>query len=408
MRRGTNLPAVGGFNQTVVLDVIRRAPGGLSRVELAAATGLSSQTVSNVVRRLLDECLIVEVGKHIQGRGKPRVILQLDPNSRFAVGVHLDPTVVTYVVLDLCGHVIAHKRTRTPMVTSPEVVVATMAESIQSVMKTADVPIKRVLGVGIASPGPIDLEHGTVVDPPLLEGWKDVPLRDAISVATGMPVLLEKDVTAAVVAELWTAKEDASKDFAFLYYGTGIGVGLSLGGEAYRGTTGNAGDGGTLVVPTAGLPEHRRSEMLGHLATPQFLVEQAAEAGVLGGAPPGHDLAAIDDAFSHLVDLAEAGDPGAVMILDRAAGFIAAALVSTVNLLDIHEVVFGGPAWSRVSTRFRERIGTFISGSSSRVTRHPIRLRDSAVGEDVAATGAACLVLDSVLSPRPSDLLIAG
>jgi len=407
MRRGTNLPAVGGFNQTVILDAIRRAPHGVSRVEIARATGLSAQTIANAVRRLLDDGLIVETGMHISGPGRPRVILELDPDSRFAVGVHLDPTIVTYVVLDLSGRVVAHERARTPKVISPDVVVATMAEAITSIIAAANVPASRIVGVGIASPGPIDLTKGTVVDPPLLEGWKDVPLRDAIGRATGLPVALEKDVTAAIVAELWTGGERMSGDFAFLYYGTGIGVGLALRGEVYPGVTGNAGDGGTLVVPSVGLPEHRKSEMLGHLATPQFLVSQAVDAGVLSTQPPERDLAALDDAFSELVAIADQGDRGAVEILDRAAGFIASGLVSTINLLDIDEVVFGGPAWARVSARFRERIEEAIDSSSYRMIRNPVRLRDSQVGEDVAAVGAACLALDSAFSPRPSALLIS-
>ncbi len=113
MRRGTNLPAVGGFNQAVILDLIRREPAGMSRVELAERSGLSSQTVSNMTKRLLDDGMIVEAGRRISGRGQPRVILQLDPTSRMAIGVPLDPTVITYVALDLRGDVIAHARART-------------------------------------------------------------------------------------------------------------------------------------------------------------------------------------------------------------------------------------------------------------------------------------------------------
>jgi len=186
-----------------------------------------------------------------------------------------------------------------------------------------------------------------------------------------------------------------------------IVLGLALGGEVLRGTTGNAGEGGTLLVPAADLPAHRRSEMLGHLATPQFLVAQAVDIGVLEREPAAHDLAAIDDAFSELTRLADAGDAGAVAILDRAARLIGGVLVSIVNLLDVDEVVFGGPAWGRVADRFREVIAPIVNHSPDRKTRHPVRLSDASVGEDVAAVGAACLVLDGALSPRPSTLLIS-
>lgn len=101
IRRGTNLPRMGDFNESVVLDAIRRHPAGLSRVELAQATGLSAQTVSNITRRLLDRGVARESGKHNTGSGKPRTLLEIVPTSRYAVGVHLDPAVITCVLVDL-------------------------------------------------------------------------------------------------------------------------------------------------------------------------------------------------------------------------------------------------------------------------------------------------------------------
>ena len=408
MRRGTNLPAIGGFNQSVVLDLIRRTPGGLSRVEIAEKTGLAPQTVSNASRRLIEDGLIIEGGKQITGPGKPRVILQLDPLSRYAVGVHLDPTVITYVLLDLRANIVAHEQARTPKVTGPNDVLKVISATIDALVERAGISREKLLGIGIAAPGPIDSARGVIVDPPLLEDWRDVPLRDYISEATGLPVLLEKDVIAAAVAELWTAGDETREDFAFFYLGTGIGVGLTLDGDVLRGFTGNAGEGGTLVIASDDLPENRQSNMLGHLATPQYLVTQAVDEGVLTTAPDPHDLSAVDDGFTELVALAESGDAGADRIMTRAAGFIASGLVSIVNLLDVSEIVFGGPAWSRFARRYRDVIDDRVAQSPDRKTHHRISMRDSAVGEDVAAVGAACLVLDAVMSPRPSTLLISN
>jgi predicted NBD/HSP70 family sugar kinase len=405
VRRGTNLPAVGGFNQTVILDLIRRSTEGVSRVEIADTTGLSQQTISNVARRLLDDGLITEAGKHIQGPGKPRMMLELRARSRFAVGVHLDPAIMTYVVIDLRGAIVAHSQVRTPEAGRPAEVIETMAASVEAILAASGVDRSLVIGVGIASPGPIDATRGIVVDPPLLEGWKDVPLRDALATATGMPVLLEKDVNAAAVAEIWLAGTQ-SENFAFFYLGTGIGIGLALGGEVLRGATGNAGEGGTLVVPGAGLPASRRSEKLGHLATPGYLVDQAVEAGLLEPRSAGHPSA--ESGFSDLVALADGGNELAAGILDRAAGLIGASLVTVVNLLDVDRVVFGGPFWEQVSARFLPIIAAVVNGSPDRVTRHPVELGGSGIGDDVAAVGAACLVLDTALSPRPSALLIGN
>jgi len=114
VRRGTNLDRVGGFNDAVVLDGIRRAEQ-LSRVELAEITGLSGQAISNIIRRLLAAGLVREAGRlRTTGLGKPRTMLELEPTGQYAVGVHLDPAVVTVALLDLTGDVIARRRVDTP------------------------------------------------------------------------------------------------------------------------------------------------------------------------------------------------------------------------------------------------------------------------------------------------------
>jgi DNA-binding Lrp family transcriptional regulator len=90
---------MGDFNQSVILEGIRRSAAGLSRIELVDITGLSAQTVTNITRRLLDDGVIAEAGRTINGPGKPRVTLRLVAESRFSVGVHLDPALITVVLL---------------------------------------------------------------------------------------------------------------------------------------------------------------------------------------------------------------------------------------------------------------------------------------------------------------------
>ncbi|WFR67253.1 winged helix-turn-helix transcriptional regulator [Curtobacterium flaccumfaciens] len=136
-----------------MLDAVRRSPDGLSRVELASRTGLSAQTVSNVTRFLIEAGMIAESGTVVSGRGKPRTILRLEAGSRYAVGVHVDPAVVTYVLLDLAGTVVASTTTSTPTADDPSEVVRTITTAVDGLVTEAQVDVDAVLGVGIASPG---------------------------------------------------------------------------------------------------------------------------------------------------------------------------------------------------------------------------------------------------------------
>ncbi|MCS5518193.1 ROK family transcriptional regulator [Curtobacterium flaccumfaciens] len=421
-RRGANLPSIGGFNRTVVLDAVRRSPDGLSRVELAARTGLSAQTVSNVTRFLIEAGMIVESGTVVSGRGKPRTILRLEPGSRYAVGVHVDPAVVTYVLLDLAGTVVAASTTSTPTADDPSEVVRTIASAVDGLVADAGVAVDSVLGVGIASPGPIDVEAGIVVDPPFLPRWRDVPLRDALAEATGYPVLLEKDVTAAAVGEMFLAGESSARNFAFVYFGTGFGVGLVVDHEPVRGVGSNAGDAGHIMVDQgslAGTPDGSgtRGEV-GAAVAPDRLVRIARSRGLalsVGAVTePGADadaadadsVDAVNAAWDELAVAIADGDDTAVTLAAEAGTVMGNAVVLIVNLLDIDRVVFGGPFWSRIASAALPAARTAIVGSPLLVPKHAVQVVESDRGADVAAVGAACLVLDAALSPRASTLLI--
>jgi predicted NBD/HSP70 family sugar kinase len=407
-RRGANLPAIGGFNRTVVLDAVRRAPDGLSRVELADRTGLSAQTVSNVTRFLIDAGLVVESGTIVAGRGKPRTILRLAPRSRYAVGVHIDPAVVTYVLLDLTGEVVAHASGSTPSADVPERVLSTMRAAIDDLVTGAGIDPAAVLGVGIASPGPIDPEAGVVLDPPFLPRWRDVPLREALAEATGYGVLLEKDVTAAAVGEMFLAGEGVARNFAFVYYGTGFGVGLVLDHEPVRGVSSNAGDAGHIIVEQGGLAAaglEARGEV-GETVAPERLVALGTARGLDLGAGATPDVAGVDRAWTRLSTLLDADDPVAVDLAAEAGAAMGRAAVVIVNLLDIDRVVFGGPFWSRISAAALPAATRTITESPVLAPKHPVVVVESDRGQDVAAVGAACLVLDAATSPRASSLLI--
>ncbi|RZS59728.1 putative NBD/HSP70 family sugar kinase [Microcella putealis] len=407
-RRGTNLPAMADFNQLVILDAVRRSPAGLSRVELAVLTGLSAQTVTNITRRLLDAALIVEAGKESIGPGKPRTILRLNPPALYAVGVHLDPTVTTAVLLDLAGDVVLERRILTPLGQHPETAIDALVEMVEGVLTDSAVDRARVAGMGIAAPGPIDPIAGALVEPPHLPGWHSVPLRDELSRRLGLVTVLEKDVAAATIAELWAGTPAASTgSFVFLYLGTGLGAGLAINHEVVRGSLANAGEIGHIVVVEDGPPCW--CGLRGCVAvtcTPEAIVRDAIAEGLLDSLDSGDDTTAVDAALTMLAARAEAGEAGAVAVLDRAAARIARALAVIANLLDLDRIVLGGPIWNRVADRFVTIIPAELDRMRAARSIHPVAIGGTTLGDAVAAMGAASLVLDRWFSPRTESLLL--
>ncbi|MFF0724374.1 ROK family transcriptional regulator [Streptomyces sp. NPDC004134] len=380
---------MGDFNEAVILDAIRREPQGLSRVELAAATGLSAQTVSNICRRLLDGGLARETGKKPSGNGKPRTLLQVNAEARYVVGAHLDPAVITYVVLDLLGRVVTHRRQPTPQVVDPDKTMAGIGASIHALLADSGVPRERILGLGIAAPGPVDIEAGLVVDPPELEGWGRVPLRDFLGTETGLPVLLDKDVIAAAIAERWAGVGANTGDFLFFYLGTGSGMGLVVGDTVLRGASGNAGEIGGLDAA----------------CTTRSMVDEAIRLGVLD---PEWAPVSPRDAHRGLVELSRLadGDGTAGGIIDRWAVRVGRGVCAAATLVDSDVIVFGGPIWPYLSDRFLRIISPMVAESPFVRPAHATEVTGTSVGDDVGAVGAACLVLDHMLSVQPESLLL--
>lgn len=400
---------MGDFNLTVILDAIRRSASGLSRVELAQIVGLSPQTISNISRRLLDQNLIYEAGKEGTGPGKPRTMLRLNASGRYAIGVHLDPAVTTFVVLDLVGAVVRHSKIKTPAGNDPSAVIDTIAAEIQQLVTDSGVDPARIAGLGVASPGPIDLNEGTVVDPPLLLGWDRVPLRDALAAATGLSTLVDKDVTSAAVAETWAGGPSGAGSFIFMYMGTGIGCGIVLNDEVVRGTSGNAGEIGHIVVDPGGAPcDCGLRGCVKSTCIPQVLVAQGVEAGVLDSSLLATNGPAIQESFAKLCDAASAGDQRAVDIIERSAVLLARAVSVVTNTLDVDRVVFGGPFWTGLSEPYLALIPDLVRENSATRKIHAIEVVGTGVGEDVGAIGAASLVLEHTLAPRSQRLLLEG
>ncbi|MFE9613997.1 ROK family transcriptional regulator [Streptomyces sp. NPDC006012] len=381
---------MGDFNESVILDAIRRHPAGLSRVELAQATGLSAQTVSNITRRLLDQGVARESGKQNTGSGKPRTLLEIVPTSRYAVGVHLDPAVITCVLVDLLGTVVAQHSHRTPSGGDTDGIAADMAASVSALVTESGVDDDRVLGLGIAAPGPIDAAAGWVVDPPELQGWGRYPLRDRLSEATGFPALLDKDVTAAVVAERWAGAATDSRNLLFFYLGTGSGMGLVVEDTVLRGVSGNAGEVGGL----------------GAACSTRTLVDEAIALGVLDPEYTALDPADAQRGLERLAELAAEGQDQADGIIERLAIRIGRGVCAAATLLDVDTIVFGGPTWQVLADRLLTTIEPMVARSPFVRATHPTTVVSTTLGENVAAVGAASLVLDRALSAQPRSLLL--
>lgn len=404
-RRGTNLPQIADFNQSVILDAIRTSPSGIARVDIARSTGLAPQTITNITRRLLDGGLIQESGSASAGRGRPSILLTVRPGARHAIGVHIDPAVSTLVMVDLAGSVTSSRTHPTPMPGDPDAIVTDIAEEIESLIADSGVDRAHVLGIGVASPGPLDQEAGVVISPPLLPGWHNVPLRDAIANRTNLPVMVGKDVLAAAEAHLWRPGTTPSDAFAFIYLGAGVAAAVVLHGEVIRGQTGNAGHSGHLVVDGTGpVCSCGKRGCMGTLLDARAVMTAAVEAGVLPTPDRELDWPEMLAAVEHLGAAARAGDPRAFAVIEAVGRHVGMVADVLAELLGLDTVIVGGPLWHPLRTWALPAMQRELRTFPAQTERDRPVAESSPFGPEVAAVGAACAVLNDLFAPHPSSI----
>jgi predicted NBD/HSP70 family sugar kinase len=404
-RRGSNLPRVADYNQMLVLDLIRRSTG-ISRVELVRETGLTAQTVSNICRRLVEADLIHETGRVSGGTGAPRTIFEVNAAGLYTIGLHIDPARLTFVVLTLAGDIKQRLSMRTPDTPEPAAMLAEIELRIRELIDDAGISFDRVAGIGVATPGPIDAAHGAVRDAPNLPGWEDVALRANLEQRLGLPVVIEKDTTAAAVGELWSSLRPP-QNFAFMYLGTGAGAGIVLDGEVRRGASSNLGNIGHMsgdpngpICPCGG------RGCLSLTALPATLVGDAAARGLVDPVDLG-DARAVERALADLCEAA-AEHPGGTEaeIVDRAARGYARVAGQLANALDLDTIVFGGPQWPALMPALLRIAPPIVTKMFMFRALHEVEIRGSSINDDVGAVGAASLAMWATTFDAPAQLFL--
>lgn len=399
---GANQIDLGSFNESVVIETVRLA-GSITRGEISERTRLTQQSVSRITRALLARGLLVEDLHRYSTAGKPRTPVRLRDDAAHALGIHLDPEVLTAVVVDLSGSIVA---SRSEPITAHALVdqVTELGEAVlaSAGRSTGD---DTFLGIGVATPGPVDTASGTILDPPLMAAWRDVPLLSLLEKRFTCPIVIEKDCTAAAIGERWIGRDRRARDFVYLYLGTGVGAGLVLNGDIYRGLTANAGEFGQLCAIALGrVDEDGRPELLPEcnpVASVPALAQRSAPI------PPSKSVPGDPSAAYHAAcavatagGRAAAGSRAADAVRQVAAA-IGQGAVGMVDLLDVGLVVVGGPfCTDAVAGLYLAEIERVVNAFPIARRMRQVIVERSVIGKEAAAVGAASTIFHATFTPR--------
>lgn len=234
--------------QATILTLLRD-DGSLSRVDLADRVGVSRTTIAAEVTRLAELGLTADGGPAASRGGRRSTLVELAGDLGF-LGVDIGSTSIDVAVTGPRLDVIAQRAQDIDIREGPQQVLSRVLQMVDEMRR--DHPQVRVLGAGVGVPGPVDFDRGCPVSPPIMPGWDRYPVRERLSSALGMPVVLDNDVNLMALGEYHSGVARKVTSFLFVKIGTGIGCGIVVSGRLYRGVDGCAGDIGHIRADDSG------------------------------------------------------------------------------------------------------------------------------------------------------------
>ncbi|TPK90830.1 MULTISPECIES: ROK family transcriptional regulator [unclassified Mesorhizobium] len=369
--RGTNQEFGRPYNRRIVLESIRRH-GPIARGDIATHVGLTVQTVSTIVRELEEQGYILSLREEPKGRGLPPATLRINPEGGYAVGIHLTPLGIDAALTNLSGDVVESTYREAPNVTPDHAfdLIGAMVVELTRLRVGG-----RVLGVGMALPGPFGVESMSFVGPTTMTGWKDVALRERLAASTGLPAFFETDMAAAAMGERLYGLGAQFSEYYYLYFGVGLGGVMVHDGGALRGAWGNAGEIGHIPVVPGGeaCPCGNRGCLERYLSLEALRRWNGSEA----------------DWVAHVAPIFH----NAIAIIE--------------NLFDPETVILGGLASTDLLERLAGSTNGLHNSVSARKDRTTPRVMVARGGQHSVLRGAAALAVSGVLSPRFGQMFAA-
>lgn len=378
-------------NLSQVLKLIHEK-GGISRATIVRTTGLSATSVSSIVSELIASGFVFEAGEGKSSGGRRPILLKFDPDFKLTVGVDLGASHITTIIANLFGEIKDKRSQKYATADRPYQAITLIKDQISDLMATQGLQTGDILGIGIAVPAPLEGEHLDRLSPVILPKWKDILIKDEIVEAFDLPVYIDNDANVGAIAEKWWGSGKGNSNFVYIKLGTGVGSGLIVQDEIYRGTGGTAGEIGHTSINENG-PQCRCGNfgcMESYVGIPSILAAARERskhfpASVLFQNQKNITIEAITAA-------ALQQDPLALDIVQSAGRYLGISIANLLNLVNPELIVLGGELVD-AGDAFLDAVRQTAFGRSISKAAKEATIKTSGLKEDVVGIGAATLVI---------------
>ncbi|WP_212648211.1 ROK family protein [Deinococcus hopiensis] len=376
---------------------------------MVTRTRFSKSKVGSIVGDLIDEELIEEGSVQDSSGGRRPTGLQLHRNLGYAIGIDLGVTSVTVTVSDVNFQVVASSTTETDVRVGPGPVLAIISRSIDQLLKEQTIRRSQILGIGMGVPGPVEFHTGLLINPPLMPNWEGFNLREYFAESHSAPVFVDNDVNVMALGELHHRRSngdsDGNENMIVVNLGTGIGAGIIVRGEVYRGADGAAGDIGHVSIDPQGPRCHcGNTGCIEALAGAPNIVREAVAAAEQGISTILQDLVSTKGqlTLSDVSLAARQGDPAANHVIQTAGSRVGQVLASLVNFFNPSHLLLDGPV-AYMGPLMLASIRQSVYARSLPLSTRKLHIDYTQLGTRSGARGSTALAIHQALKQRLSQ-----
>jgi N-acetylglucosamine repressor len=388
------------INEIRILRLVRDR-GPISRIEIAAETGLHKATITELVGKLIRAGFLEDTGvsPHQKKVGRRRILLKFIPMAGIVAGVDIRLTHVTVALTDLNADVLAQKAFDYPSSATADEVFGRVAATVRGLCESRGIAVAKLLGIGVSLQGVIDRSTNTLIFSQTKQSWQGRVLGENLEAEFAVPVYVENDVKTMAIGEYQFGAAKGARDFVYLWIGEGIGAGIVINGNLLHGITSSAGEVGFNLLESPSffrenypLMYHGQA-MFGEILNDANIEQSYAAAR---HEPPGGS-----HAVEAIVTQSVAGDSVAAHVLDECASLLSEICIPMVHTLNPEMIVVGGKL-ATASSPIGDLLQKKIRHDRLSPPVEAVRVTTAANASQSAILGAAGLVLHEFFEPMPS------
>ena len=374
------------LNISVVLKAVM-GNGALSRADIAKITGLTPATITNITKELMERGYLVQSRIGESSGGRPPIILELDPNARYIIGVSIGVGKIEVVISNIIAEILIKKSV------DLENVLSIIVNLVNEIIDESGIHKEKIIGVGIAMHGIVNSYTGISEYSPYY-GWRNIDIKKELSEKIEYPIFLDNDVRAMALGESWFGIAKSKENFIVINVSNGIGAGIIIDNKPYYGVNFSAGEIGHISVRNDG----KRCNCgnygcLETIASNNSIVEKVVELLKNDSQSILLKKGSIERiTIRDICDAAKEKDSLAVNAIAEAAIYIGMVISNLINILNPEYIIMVGEMFKDNSHAI-EIIEEEVSKRALKLSSETVRIAKSSLGVDAATIGAVTLVI---------------